>query len=99
MDRSDSILEFDIRAIRVILWSVIDKMQRSIKRCFQKNWEGPAVKLLLLPMWSKSFLLHLISRRRMALQRTHKEVFQINDEQADGGDEVADTDDTRDATR
>ena len=36
----------------------------------------------------------------MALQRTHKEVFQINDEQAeDGGDEVADTDDTRDATR
>ena len=48
---------------------------------------------------TKSFLLHLISRRRMALQRTHKEVFQINDEQADGGDEVADTDDTRDATR
>ena len=36
----------------------------------------------------------------MALQRTHKEVFQINEEQADGdGDEVADTDDTRDATR
>ena len=54
MDRSDSILEFDIKAIRVILWSVIDKMQRSIKRCFQKNWEGPAVKLLLLPMWSLS---------------------------------------------
>ena len=48
---------------------------------------------------TKSFLIHLISRRRMALQRTHKEVFQINDEQADGGDEVADTDDTRDATR
>ena len=35
----------------------------------------------------------------MALQRTHKEVFQINDEQADDDDEVADTDDTRDATR
>ena len=66
----------------------------------KKTWEGPAVKLLLLPMWSLSPSFFIKFRGGMALQRTHKEVFQINDEQADGGgDEVADTDDTRDATR